>query len=78
MNWLNPLVWYASMQAYVKAHFWAFHVSSAWTWISAFGASLAYPAWARDIASMWPVVWDTTKMLAITAKDVAVEFLNTS
>ena len=78
MNWLNPLVWYATLRAYIEAHFWAWNFSSAWSWVGAFGTSLAFPNWARDLASMWPTVWETTKTLAIAAVDVAAEFLNTS
>lgn len=68
MNWLNPLAWFAALGAYARAHFWAWNISSVWSWVGAFGTSMAYPEWARDLATTY---WPYAREAAVTLWELA-------
>ena len=72
MKWFNPFFVYASMKAYAVEHFWAWHISSVWSWVGAFGASITYPNWARDLLELW----DKVNPYLVAAKDAAAEVIS--
>ena len=66
IKWLNPMTYYYGITgawAYARtdpvgfATLWS--ASGIQTWVGTFGVSLAFPNWARDLASEVPVYWGT-------------------
>jgi len=79
MRWLNPLSWITLLWAYVKKHFFAWHIAEGLTWVKVGMLSIAYPDWARDAWASIPVLWDHTLTTCKVLAEVCVDiFHNTS